>query len=427
MIRSARLVICLAVATLAGLTANAQDETGPLPPRLLVVQGERSAVAVRFNKRLDFVIYSHTHLDAEINEEKVSPMKSTWSGYVEQRRADGMAKRFELHYSTDKPDVIVLDGKEFAIANPLDAAKEADGEDRGPWFLLTSFGRLVPSGRFFEAPHDPDSLDPKKEYSLAWYMDQDVHQAETYRHNFDLDDLKDWVIAWDEQHPISHSDGARVARLRIFADGRIVGARSHLEPLVHARLSKAEVDALVADLIAMARKPDVVVDPKLTVASSPLGRGLWDQHQDVVHIHRDGERHLVHVTHPGRRDPVGDVSPGWKEMNERLWKLLQAAKPDAAGGGAAVEDRLAKKVDLAVTGKPLLFVLDELEKAHGVAVTIKLKQVREKGASPDSPITADLKQVPLGEAFDRILSPLGLDYSVADTGIVIPAAPMRSE
>ena len=246
------------------------------------------------------------------------------------------------------------------------------------------------------------------------------------------------MIAWDDQHRIQHSDGAREARVRVFADGRVIGVRSYRDPLVKRNIDKASLAALVEDLIAMAEKPvSSPTDekqspddkkPLVTLAGdTALGRGMWDQEQDLVRIRHEGHTYFVHVIHPGRSDRVGQVPIGWEEMHERLWGLIDVPMPEVSEARAAIEAKLDNKVDVTAVAEPLIFMLDKLEKAHGIGVTVDLKRIHERKVSVQTKLTIECRRMPLREVLDKVLASAGLDFSVTDAGIVIPGIPMSSE
>jgi hypothetical protein len=179
-------------------------------------------------------------------------------------------------------------------------------------------------------------LDRAKTYSHAWYFDRDLHEAELHRNSLEMDDLKGWVVAWDQQHCIQHSDNSRVARLRMFPDGRVVANRTRSDPLAELRIAPDEVRLLTDELLKMAklqsRDQSERPVPSPVAAATPrslfpraLGRGLWDQHQDLVRIKDEDQLHTLRVVHAGRNDRVGRVPDGWDDMRDRLWKFLTAA------------------------------------------------------------------------------------------------------
>jgi hypothetical protein len=237
--------------------------------------------------------------------------------------------------------------------------------------------------------------------------------------DLELDDQQGWAVAWDEQHPISHSDGARVARLRLFADGRIVGARSSHEALVRRKISERAAAALIADLVAMAGDPEIRADDAVSV--SPLGAALWDQYQELVRIVHDGKTYAIHVTHPSAEGDLGSIPLGWKDMNERLWALLHEPMASVSEARAAIEAKLDEKIDVAISPVGLIFALDAIERQGGVKVTVDLARLKEKGVTQNAKIEYSSRGKPLRESFKEILASVGLEFEVTDDGVFIPA------
>ena len=88
---------------------------------------------------------------------------------------------------------------------------------------------------------------------------------------------------------------------------------------------------------------------------------------------------------------------------------------------AALKALLDQRVALKVTDRPLIFVLDDLEKAHEIPVTIDLKEVHARGLSAQTRVTIDVTDKPLREVFKAVLSAAGLNFEVTENGIHVPA------
>jgi hypothetical protein len=93
----------------------------------------------------------------------------------------------------------------------------------------------------------------------------------------------------------------------------------------------------------------------------------------------------------------------------------------------AIEALLDQRVAWKASDQPLIFVLDELEKAHEIPVTIDLKEVRARGASPQTRVTIDVVDKPLREVFKAVLSSAELDFEVTANGIHVPATAKREK
>ena len=309
-------------------------ETSPPEPVTLIGHG-RVVFALERDGRPHFVIYAQGKLRSKLSLRTSPSLGWIWSGDVEHVPPDGGSQRYEVSFSSEAPERIVLNGKMFPI--PKQRVDESQELLRGPWFVLTSYGRAVPTGRYFALPNTGD-LDPAETNSHAWYFDRDLHGAEVRRNSLEMDDLEGWVVAWDQQHCIQHSDNSRVARLRLFPNGRIVTNRTHSMPLTERRTAPAEVQLLVDRLLKMARQharsqsdkppPSAAVGTPRRPFPRALGRGLWDQHQDLVRIKDEDQLHTLRVVHPGRNDRVGRVPEGWDDMRDRLWKFLNTASGD---------------------------------------------------------------------------------------------------
>ena len=87
----------------------------------------------------------------------------------------------------------------------------------------------------------------------------------------------------------------------------------------------------------------------------------------------------------------------------------------------AVEALLDQRVALKVADRPLIFVLDDLEKAYQVPIIIDLKEVHARGLSEHARVTVDVTDTPLRDVFKAVLASGGLNYDVTEKGIAVPA------
>jgi beta-lactamase regulating signal transducer with metallopeptidase domain/uncharacterized GH25 family protein len=125
---------------------------------------------------------------------------------------------------------------------------------------------------------------------------------------------------------------------------------------------------------------------------------------------------------PGENKDLGDLVIDADEPNDASNDEAgdePAASP--ANTDAGIDTRLDKPVTLKVAERPLIFVLDELEKSYKTPVTIDLKRVRAQGVSEQVRISVDVRNLPLREVFGRVLAAAGLDFVVTENGILIPA------
>jgi hypothetical protein len=194
-----------------------------------------------------------------------------------------------------------------------------------------------------------------------------------------------WVIAWDEQNPIQHSDGERIAKLRVFPDGRVVALQSVRDPLAEMRIPKDDVTRLVAwlideqkaterqmlrftpeDRIGKVRVPEQVqVDPLL----GPH----WDQHLGRVAIQRGGKTYDLLQIQSG---PEGAA------------KALQFQKAVASLSNE-IEQRLQRLVSLTVAGGDEAVarhakLADEALRLRHPATSLRVRPETFRGAGFDS-------------------------------------------
>jgi hypothetical protein len=96
----------------------------------------------------------------------------------------------------------------------------------------------------------------------------------------------------------------------------------------------------------------------------------------------------------------------------------QKSDADLERADAAVSKVLAAKTDIDVVKMPLDAFVKALAQDRGIAFRMDLSGLQRAGVAPSLPITASLKQVPLGIALRQILRPLKLQYHI-EHGIVI--------
>lgn len=390
---------------------------------------ERTALWLTSGENPRCGFYASGKLTAKLNidgEETV--------GELLHESLEGTTQRYELRYNA-KTGRLAIDGKAVDAAFPRgespDGAEALAAVGKALWFIATTFGRIAPSDRWSSPPAAED-LSPTKRFSFAWYLDRDLELAETYRYNLELDALEDWSIAWDERHPISHSDGARVARLRLFADGRLVGARSPDQKLFRRRVSPDLAAALISDLVTMAGDAKAGSVETGDAASSwgvasSWSAALWDQRQELVRIAHEGQIRLIHVVEPSAKGGPGSAPLGWKEMRGRLGALLHEPMASYSEARAAVEGKLDEKVDIDIGPLELIFALDALERQGGVKITVDLARLKEKGVTQNAKVEVSSRGKPLREAFDRLLKQVDLEYEVTDEGVFVPAREPAAE
>ena len=306
-----------------------------------VTEHDRSMTTLMHGDRPICSFYAHGQLSTERTPEESG---STWTGRIKHTQNDGSVNTYTVRYVATAMSLISLSGRSFTVPTPPASNTSEDAKPRSPTFVMTSYGRPVPTGRSFEVAIEGD-LTPKKQYSQAWYFDNDLYKAESRRNTLEMDDLEGWVVAWDSQHCIQHSDGARVAKFRLFADGRLIINRDHRRVLAERKIAPDEVKQLLVDLAAMQDQsaslerallnavkadPDSIVGLPINIDSTliqsvaiqtPLGHGLWDQFQDIVHFRRDGRKETINVVYAGPDQRPTRIPPGWDEMHRRLHEL----------------------------------------------------------------------------------------------------------
>lgn len=254
-----------------------------------------------------------------------------WTGQIKHTPVNSESHTYNLAYDVVSSSQVSINDRSYRIRTEGAAAKADDAKPRCPTFVLTSYGRVVPTGRSFEVATAAD-LEPKTQFSKAWYFDRDLYGAETNRNTLEMDDLSGWVVGWDQQNPIQHSDGARIAKFRLFADGRLVINRGRRQPLAERKISPEEVTSLLGELAEMVTPPEdadeidklnvAVKKLNLGIAHSPLGRGLWDQGQDIVYLRDEGRGDTIRVIHEGRDQRPTQIPLGWEAAAQRLRELV---------------------------------------------------------------------------------------------------------
>jgi hypothetical protein len=163
-----------------------------------------------------------------------------------------------------------------------------------------------------------------------------------------------WVVAWDEQHPIQHSSGIRMARLRLFPDGRLLVLQGVLDPIAEARIPTDDVNSLVDWLIdeqaarkRAAFKVKQADGIQTEVEWDPLPSALWDQHAERVAVRRkDAVYDLIRFSPPRderANDRFGPESQAGPLTDEGRARLLALSALAIAGG----PDELKRHVALA--------------------------------------------------------------------------------
>lgn len=326
---SSMLVLALLIGT---APSSAADETDINKVELVSVSAhERAAVVLQSGETPVCVFYGRGKLTGQLIENR---SRKTWNGVIEHADAAGNRLPYDIRYSLQAPELISIAGRLFRI--PVGPTEKTKQELKAPWFVLTSYGRPIATGRYFSRP-STDDLNPKSQYSHAWYFDRDRHAAESQRNTLEMDDLEGWVISWDEQHCIQHSDGARVAKLRIFGDGRVVVNDGYAGSLHTKQIPIEDVRRLLQDLALMTEETHEVTLPgevsiagdlDLQIASrfpKTLNNfAMWDQYQDFITVRIGKTSQSINVVHPGPDGNPTHIPSGWDEMRDRLAAIMRS-------------------------------------------------------------------------------------------------------
>jgi beta-lactamase regulating signal transducer with metallopeptidase domain len=337
---------------------GAATNVPPQPARPHIFGHQRSAVGWQTDDKVYLVLYANGFLQTGLEETSFPTGEWSVRGHINLLQDRRVVRRFELRYSSDDLDTVYVDNKAYVMdAPPKDGAEGA--MQTGRLIVLREKGEPLHTHRTLRLNSTKD-LDPQQSGSLAALADMDLHLAETYRASRELAAQPGWVVAWDKHNPIQHGDGARIARLRIFPDGRVAVWEGLGKPLAETRIAREEVTELVNWLIdeqhAGARMPMNVVaedGSKKQIFLDPLLGSLWDQEAQRVAAKR-GEMifDLLSVTpeRPDRPEPALSKSAGAldKEVIDRLQQLVNvaaAAVPRAGENPAPEKPPEAANVD----------------------------------------------------------------------------------
>ncbi len=124
--------------------------------------------------------------------------------------------------------------------------------------------------------------------------------VDVYGNSRKLMAMQDWSIAWDSQYPIRNGDHSRVARLRVFADGRVAALQQLRDPLAEIQIPKADAAQLINWLIDDLHATERPALPLTLISKFPSGEvqagdgdplplSLWDQDGTRITVKRDGK------------------------------------------------------------------------------------------------------------------------------------------
>jgi hypothetical protein len=331
-------------------------EAKPIPPARDAPQVRsnsgygRSALGLLQNERLLVAFYARGSIAFEANSVREQfDEQGTWSIDFVHTTEESQTNKYHLEYRQQSPHevrvndrviplgtALTVDGAEDQRWTAGPSATEPDAS-RGIWCGLTTWGRVQSTQRWFEwlsDETDPDKseLNHERQFSMAWYLDNDLFAFESYRTTLEMDDLTNVVIAWDRQHPIQHSDGARAAMLRVLADGRVFASNNGRETIQSLQLTPAELADLIEKLLPLFGEPLPPGKP----GDIPLTAGAahWDAEQESFVLSHAGKTYRVEAQSPSLSDPenrLGIEPLHAPEIRDVLNGLIQTAYAGGPG------------------------------------------------------------------------------------------------
>jgi beta-lactamase regulating signal transducer with metallopeptidase domain len=341
---------------------NLRDEraaSADAPPRPILISAfGRSAVGLINGEKLLIAFYTRGKLafDPQTVTDRFNA-EGAWKLTLRQTTEEEKTHDYRLEYHANRPNEVLVNGRAMTLGMEIKWGDETN-RTNGIWCGLTSYGRCQSTRRWhnwFESlANDPEKseLNPERQYSWAWYLDDDLYEFESYRTTLEMDDLPNVVIAWDEQHPIQHSDAARAAKLRVLADGRVFASSNGREAAQQWQLTPAELNTLIEKLVPLFGDPLSPVKP----VDSRLEKGgaLWDAVMESMVLLHAGKTYRVHTQSASRSDKqnrLGIEPMHANEIRSLLEGLVQTAKT-VVGWGPAWEGLRTRIV--AVDAKPTL-------------------------------------------------------------------------
>lgn len=96
-----------------------------------------------------------------------------------------------------------------------------------------------------------------------------------------------------------------------------------------------------------------------------------------------------------------------------------AAKPQIRTGQAAIEEELAKPVQLEFKEAPLADIVDYLKEQCKIEIFLDLRALTDIGIGADTPITMSLHPLPLRSALNLMLRQMNLTWNIRDDVLFI--------
>lgn len=313
---------------------TAEAEVDPKLPETTFMSGDRhSAFAVQTSDKVHFVLYSWDKIESEI---KRTGTAADWSfrGPVHLVRNGKRIRSFEVTFTSKKPGELWLGKQRIQLTRVV---------------AVTEKGAIQIAGRLIGLTEDLDPLNTQRTLELRnakdlktirQMADRDLVLARHYRFHRELDTMTGWILAWNDQHMIQHSDGAYVPQMRIFPDGRVV-VPDRRRGLLTLRLSRKDLNELLNELIehpAAQRLPKrtprltETVKDESTIPFVQIRGGHWDQASSRVTIHAEGETYSLFYLSKSRdgRPQTGMSDEQWRPLAKRLWDLAMRVQKETA-------------------------------------------------------------------------------------------------
>ncbi len=180
------------------------------------------------------------------------------------------------------------------------------------------------------------------------------------------------------------------------------------------------IDRDVAAAEGQGANEATMLDNREALADSIASAGGWQS--PAPFPYQSSEIVWLDFSPDGRRLAIAG---GWNSFQiwQRSGEVSLSEPAWQPGEKMTIHDVLAKEITFSVSDQPLIFVLDQLEKANHLPITIDLKALKDRGISPHMKVSLDVQHTPLREVLQAVLSPAGLQFEEQQTGIFIPAQP----
>ena len=307
----------------------------PLPQTRHLFNDKYSAIAVQSKEDVNFVLAYTGFLSSGMSEwSSGTDAETKWrfEGLVhlvdvEKTRAVGKnvdKRAIAVKYTSDAPRTLFLDGKAYDLSRPARVTSMGAVESPGRLFILRENGEPLQTNRTLPLRNEKDLV------TIGDFAVRDRFHMETYAESRRVQAMEGWVLGWDVQHPIQHSDGQRAALLRIFPDGRLLYLNNGRQ-LQELKLPPAEVN----DLLRWLTEEQMVGEQKLDpvegndVVQPERGRtiNMWNQSTDFLVFVRNGRRH-------GIVESSGASSSAFAPIRQRLMEMVNRAEPAEQAGAA---------------------------------------------------------------------------------------------